>query len=68
MRGKVEDSFRYMAFLEYYRMLRDECPDLTVRLATAVVRSARQVNADEHLSLSQKESLIVKWWKDRRSK
>ena len=60
MQGKIEDSFRYMAFLVYYQNLRDECDDLMLRFATAVVQSARPIPAD-------KVALIEKWWKERRS-
>jgi len=60
MRVKVEDSFRYMAFLGYYRMLRDQYEDLAVRFVKALVLSTKPVPAG-------KQSLVVKWWKERRS-
>ena len=55
------ESFRYMAFLVYYRRLGGECSDPTVRFVTALVKSAQPIPAG-------KQSLIVKWWKERRSK
>jgi hypothetical protein len=59
MLSKAEESFRYMAFLLYYRNLRDECDDLMLRFATAVVQSARPIPTG-------KEEMIEKWWEKRR--